>query len=103
MYKFPGCGKYPKNIAHILYFCTTFICIIFSLFICLSCLFVSVDTMAKAAQDIRDLMTKGVQSSLDGESDNDSQRSLPQVPDATINGTGLSSVRQNLSFSFNRL
>ena len=46
---------------------------------------------------------EGVQSILDGESENDSQHSLPQLPDATIDGTGLSSVRQNLSSSFNHL
>ena len=55
------------------------------------------------AQGIRDLTTEGVQSILDGESDNDSQCSLPQVPDATIDRTGLSSIRQNLSSSFNHL
>ena len=72
MYKFPRCGKYPKNIVHILYFCSTFFCTIYFLFIHLSCLFVNVDTMAEAAQGIRDLMTEGVQSILDGKSDNDS-------------------------------
>ena len=59
--------------------------------------------MAEAAQGIRDLTTEGVQSILDGKSDNDSQRSLPQVQDATIDGTGLSSIRQILSSSFNHL
>ena len=59
--------------------------------------------MVEAAQGIHNLATEGVQSILDGESYNDSQHSLPQVPDATIDGTGLSSVRQNLSSSFNRL
>ena len=66
-------------------------------------LFVSVDTMAEAAQGIRDLTTEGIQSILDGKSNNDSQRSLPQVPDGTIDGTSLSSIRQNLSSSFNHL
>ena len=55
------------------------------------------------AQGIRDLVAEGVQSILDGESDNDSDRPLPQVPDITIYRTGLSSVRQNLSSSFNYL
>ena len=44
------------------------------------------------ANGIRDLPMEQVQSILEGYSDNDSQRSLPQVPDATIDGTGLSSV-----------
>ena len=55
------------------------------------------------ANGIRDLATEQVQSILEGFSENDSQCSLPQVPDATIDGTGLSSIRQNLSWSFNRL
>ena len=44
------------------------------------------------ANGIRDLSMEQVQSILEGYSDNDSQRSLPQVPDATIDGTGLSSI-----------
>ena len=59
-------------------------------------------TMAEA-NGIHDLPMEQVQSILEGYSDNDSQRSLPQVPDTTIDGTDLSSVRQNLSSSFNRL
>ena len=59
--------------------------------------------MAEANHCIRDLATEGVQSFLDRESENDSQCLLPQVPDTTIDATGLSSVRQNLSSSFNRL
>ena len=59
--------------------------------------------MAEANQGIRDLTTERVQSILEGESDNDSQCLLPQVPDTTIDGTGLSSMRQNLSSSFNCL
>ena len=55
------------------------------------------------ANGIRDLPTEQVQSILEGYSDNESQHSLPQVPDTTIDGTGLSSVRQNISSSFNRL
>ena len=50
------------------------------------------------ANGIRDLPSEGVQSILEGYSDNNSQRSLPQVPNESI---GLSSVRQNLSSSFN--
>ena len=59
--------------------------------------------MVEAAQGIRDITTECVQSMLDGKSDLSSQLSLPQVPDATIDGTGLSSIRQNLSSSFNHL
>ena len=59
--------------------------------------------MTEANHGIRDLTMEGVQSILDRESENDSQHSLPQVPDATIDATGLSSIQQNLSSSFNRL
>ena len=59
--------------------------------------------MAEATHGIRDLAMERVQSILDGESENDSQRSLPQVPDATKDATGLSSIQQNLSSSFNCL
>ena len=52
------------------------------------------------ANGIRELAKEGVQSILEGYSVNDSDRSLPQVPNETL---GLSSVRQNLSSSFNRL
>ena len=55
------------------------------------------------ANGICDLPTEQVQSILEGYLDNESQHSLPQVPDTTIDGTGLSSVRQNLSLSFNCL
>ena len=57
--------------------------------------------MAESQQGIRALRTGDVQSILEGESENDSQRSLPQVPNKTIDATGLSGVRQNLSSSFN--
>ena len=57
--------------------------------------------MAESQQGIRALRTGDVQSILEGESENDSQRSLPQVPNETIDATGLSGVRQNLSSSFN--
>ena len=49
---------------------------------------------------IRDLPKQGVQSILEGFSIDDSERSLPQVPNETL---GLSSVSQTLSSSFNRL
>ena len=55
------------------------------------------------ANNIRNLPMEQVQSILEGYSDNDSQRSLLHVPDGTIYATGLSSVRQNLSSSFNHL
>ena len=59
--------------------------------------------MAESNQGIRALRTGDVQSILEGEPENDSQRSLPQVPNKTIDTTSLSSVRQNLSSSFNLL
>ena len=52
------------------------------------------------ANGICKLAKEGVQSILEGYSVNNSDRSLPQVPNETL---GLSSVRQNLSSSFNRL
>ena len=52
------------------------------------------------ANGIRDLPKQGIQSILEGYSIDDSQRSLPQVPNETL---GLSSVSQTLSSSFNRL
>ena len=59
--------------------------------------------MAESNQGIRALRTGNVQSILEGEPENDSQRSLPQVPNETIDTTSLSSVRQNLSSLFNLL
>ena len=56
-------------------------------------------TMAEA-NGIRELPKQGVQSILEGYSVDDSERSLPQVPNETL---GLSSVSQTLSSSFNRL
>ena len=56
-------------------------------------------TMAEA-YGIRNLPKEGIQSILEGYSVNDSNRSLPQVPNETL---GLSSIRQNLSSSFNHL
>ena len=52
------------------------------------------------ANGIHELPKQGVQSILKGYSVDDSDRSLPQVPNETI---GLSSVSQTLSSSFNRL
>ena len=52
------------------------------------------------ANGIRDLPKQDVQSILEGFSIDDSERSLPQVPNETL---GLSSVSQTLSSSFNRL
>ena len=52
------------------------------------------------ANGIRDLPKQGVQSILKGFSIDDSERSLPQVPNETL---GRSSVSQTLSSSFNRL
>ena len=52
------------------------------------------------ANGIRDLPKQDVQSILEGFSIDDSQRSLPQVPNETL---GLSSFSQTLSSSFNRL
>ena len=56
-------------------------------------------TMAEA-NGIRDLPKQGIQSILKGFSIDDSERSLPQVPNKTL---GRSSVSQTLSSSFNRL
>ena len=52
------------------------------------------------ANGICELPKEGIQSILEGYSVNDSNRSLPQVFNETL---GLSSIRQNLSSSFNRL
>ena len=50
------------------------------------------------ANGIRELPKQGVQSILDSYSIDDSERSLPQVPNETL---GQSSVSQTLSSSFN--
>ena len=52
------------------------------------------------ANGIRDLPKQGIQSILEGFSIDNSERSLPQVPNETL---GRSSVSQTLSSSFNRL
>ena len=52
------------------------------------------------ANGIRELPEQGVQSILEGYSIDDSDRSLPQVPNETL---GLSSISQTLSSSFNQL
>ena len=59
--------------------------------------------MAESLQGIRALPTGDFQSILEDEWENDSQRSLQQVPNETINATGLSSIHQNLSSSFSHL
>ena len=69
-----------------------------SIFVCRVTLYYNL-TVAEA-NGIRDLPKQGVQSILEGFSINDSERSLPQVPNETL---GLSSVSQTLSSSFNRL
>ena len=56
--------------------------------------------MAESHQGIRALRTGDIQSILEGESENNSQRSLLQVPNKTIDATDLSGVCQNLSSSF---
>ena len=55
------------------------------------------------ANGISNLPTDQVQSILEGYSENDSQCWLPQVPNATIDGTGLSGIQQNVSSSLNHL
>ena len=62
--------------------------------------FAHIVTMAESRQGIRALQTGDVQSILEGKSENESQRSLLQVPNETIDATGLSGVHQNLSSSF---
>ena len=52
------------------------------------------------ANGICELPKQGIQSILEGYSIDDSNRSLPQVPNETV---GLSNVSQTLSSSFNRL
>ena len=52
------------------------------------------------ANGIRELPKQGIQSILEGYSVDDSDRSLPKVPNKTL---GLSSISQALSSSFNRL
>ena len=68
-----------------------------TVFVCRVMLYFN-STMAEA-NGIRELPKQGVQSILEGYSVDDSERSLPQVPNETL---GLSSVSQTLS-SFNRL
>ena len=68
-------------------------------FLFVTLLFTVTSTMAEAT-GIRELPKQGIQSILEGYSVDDSQRSLPQVPNKTL---GLSSVSQTLSSSFNRL
>ena len=67
-----------------------------TIFVCRVTLYCNL-TMAEA-NGIRDLPKQDVQSILEGFSIDDSERSLPQVPNETL---GLSSVSQTLSSSFN--
>ena len=69
-----------------------------TIFVCHVTLYYN-STMAEA-NGIRDLPKQGVQSILEGFSIDDSERSLPQVPNKTL---GCFSVSQTLSSSFNRL
>ena len=69
-----------------------------TIFVCRVILY-STPTMAEA-NGIRELPKQGVQSILEGYSVDDSERSLPQVPNETL---GLSSISQTLSSSFNQL
>ena len=68
------------------------------IFVCRVALYYNL-TMAEA-NGICDLPKQGIQSILEGFSIDDSERSLPQVPNETL---GRSSVSQTLSSSFNRL
>ena len=82
-----------------------YILIIFVLYISFVTIFVCRITLycnlaMAEANGIRDLPKHDVQSILEGFSIDDSERSLPQVPNETL---GLSSVSQTLSSSFNRL
>ena len=79
------------------YFCHFVLYISFvTIFVCRVTLYCNL-IMAEA-NGIRDLPKQDVQSILEGFSIDDSQRSLPQVPNETL---GLSSVSQTLSSSFN--
>ena len=95
----PGYSKNPKNS---LLVSRIFLLLYFAQFIqhnfCLPCYFAFLITTAEA-NSIRNLPKEGIQSILEGYSVNDSNRSLPQVPNKTLD---LSSMWQNLSSSFNR-
>ena len=67
-----------------------------TIFVCCVTLYFN-STMAEA-NGIHELPKQGVQSILEGYSVDNSDRSLPQVPNETL---GLSSVSQTLSSSFN--
>ena len=99
---FPGYSNNPKK-SHCSYFVYIFIYLVLyisfsTIFVCRVILYFTA-TMAEA-NGICELPKEGIRSILKGYSVNDSHRSLPQVPNETL---GLSSVRQNLSSSFNRL
>ena len=78
------------------YFCHFVLYISFVTIFCLSCYVVLYLTMAEA-NGIRDLPKHDIQSILEGFSIDDSERSLPQVPNETL---GLSSVSQTFKFFF---
>ena len=82
------------------YFYSVLSCIVSftTIFVCHVMLYFN-STMAEA-NGIHELPKQGVQSILEGYSVDDSERSLPQVPNETL---GLSSISQTLSSSFNRL
>ena len=69
-----------------------------TIFVCRVTLYFN-STMAEA-NGIHELPKQGIQSILEGYSIDDSERSLPQVPNETL---GLSRISQTLSSSFNRL
>ena len=100
--KFPHAYKLiPLDVVIILKnFSARILCIFFIIFclvyfICPQFLFVVLRCTL-----IQQWQKQGVQSILEGYSVDDSERSLPQVPNETL---GLSSVSQTLSSSFNRL
>ena len=99
----PGCSYNPKKnfsarISCIsLFIVSCIFCLAQFLFVVLFLYFTP--TMAEA-NGIRELPKQGIQSILEGYSVDDSDRSLPQVPNETL---GLSSISQTLSSSFNRL
>ena len=69
-----------------------------TIFVC--CVMLYFDSTMAEANGICELPKQGIQSILKGYSVDDSERSLPQVPNETL---GLSSISQTLSSSFNRL
>ena len=58
---------------------------------------------ARPLSGIHNITSDGVRSMLDGDSLDDSQRTLPPVPEEPVGGASTSGLRQNLSASFQRL